>query len=243
MPPPYTLFVSGGVDSQAMLYAWMISGVPFTAIHVSYGRFNMHDFDEMYRFAERYSIKIQTLEFDILEFLENKLDDYAWTYQCSSPQLCTHMAFTECVTTGTKILSGNPPILNQPSMNNTIFGLQRYATIANVNMVPFFLMADPLSASIAAKTASELPNECQDVYVFKCQLYEALGIPVIPQKTKLTGFELLKDHYDMYAPRITSDMRMRHSGLKFARTFDHLFRNKYMVVLKNDHQTKFKMRK
>lgn len=226
-----------------MLYAWLLSGVPFTAVHVSYKGHNKHDFEEMEQFSKIHGVTVYTLEFDIIDFLENKLDTYAWKYQCSSPQLCTHMAFTEYVATGTKILSGNPPIPNHPSMNNTIFGLQRYATIAKINMVPFFLMSDPVSSSIAANVASQIQEDNISMYEFKCRLYQELDIPIIPQKTKLTGFELLKAHYENYPERITSEMRLKHSSLSSTGNFDHLFRNKYMIVLKNHYQTKFIMRK
>lgn len=243
MPAPYTLFVSGGVDSQAMLYAWKKSGVPFRAIHVSYQGFNAHDYMEMAIFAERHSIKIEQMSFDILDFLENRLDDYALTYKCSSPQICTHMAFTEMIKEGTKILSGNVPIPNQPSMNNTIFGLQRYATLSKANMVPFFLLSDKRSASIAANLAGELDPSITDLYEFKCLLYRELGIPVIPQESKLTGFEKLKEHYDGFPERVTSDMKRRHSSFMWTQVFDHLFRNKYMLILNNNYKTKFVVQK
>lgn len=238
-PPPYTLFVSGGVDSQALLYIWKRSGVPFTAVNVWYHGFNSHDFTEIAKFAQQLEIPIKQIAFNILDFLENRLDDYAMKYECSSPQLCTHMAFSELIEEGTKIFSGNIPLQNITSMNNTIFGLQRYATKTNANLIPFFLMMDEKSASIAAHTAINIPENGMDAYEFKCHLYNILGIPVIPQKSKLTGFELLKDYYDLFPERVTKSMRLRHSSIQFTRVFDHLFRNKYMVILNNHYLTKF----
>jgi hypothetical protein len=243
MPAPYTLFVSGGVDSQAMMYAWLISGVPFKVVNVSYKGLNDHDYIETLHFAGRHGIVIDRLVFDVLDFLETRLDEYAMPYQCSSPQICTHMAFTELVTEGTKILSGNLPIPDQPSMNNTIFGLQRYATMTNANMVPFFLMSDEESASIAANVAMSLPVGEMGHYEFKCLVYRELGIPIIPQDTKLTGFEKLKELYEKHHDRVTAAMRLRHSGLVSHGVFDQLFRNKYMIILKNAYQTKFVVQK
>jgi len=243
LPAPYTLFVSGGVDSQAMLYIWKKSGVPFTAINVSYNGFNNHDYSEMEQFTKTHGINVKQVDFDVLSFLENDLEKYAMTYKCSSPQICTHMAFTEKFGKGTNILSGNIPHPNLPAMNNTIFGLQRYATLANVDMVPFFLMADKRSAEIALRIANEQPESKLSPYEFKCYLYRLLGIPVISQKTKLTGFEQLKEHYDQYPERVTYKMKLRHSSLESARVFDQLFRNKYMIVLRNGYKTKFIVQK
>ncbi len=239
MPAPYTLFVSGGVDSQAMLFAWWLSGIPFKAVNIAYQGYNDHDYLETIQFASKYNIKVERIWIDIVDFLENRLESYALKYECSSPQLCTHMAFTELITEGTKILSGNLPIPDQPSMNNTIFGLQRFATMTHANMVPFFLMSDEIVASIAANFAINLEAEPMENYEFKCLVYTKLGIPVIPQCTKLTGFEQLKEYYAQFPERVTSDMRLRHSSLLSHSVFDHLFRNKYMIILKNAYQTKF----
>lgn len=242
-PSPYTLFVSGGVDSQVMLYLWFKSGAPFQAINISYNGFNTHDYMEMAEFAAQFNIPIEQRPFDILNFLENHLDDYAFKYKCSSPQLCTHMAFSEMVDRGTRIFSGNVPIPNHPSMNNTIFGLQRYAVMNGIDMIPFFLMSDHLSASIAATRASMIVNPPKDLYDFKCELYRVLGIPVIAQERKLTGFERLKVHYDQFPERVTPEMKIRHSGLAWNQVFDHLFRNKYMILLNNNYKAKFVVKK
>jgi hypothetical protein len=243
MPAPYTLFVSGGVDSQAMLFAWWLSGVPFKAVNIAYQGYNDHDYLETIQFASKYNIKVERIWIDIVDFLENRLDDYALKYECSSPQLCTHMAFTELITEGTKILSGNLPIPDQPSMNNTIFGLQRFATMTNASMVPFFLMDNEVVSSIAAHFAMNLDIGAMGHYEFKCLVYTELGIQVVPQCTKLTGFEQLKEYYSQFPERVTSDMRLRHSSLLTHSVFDHLFRNKYMIILKNAYQTKFAVQK
>ena len=238
-PSPFTLFVSGGIDSQAMLYVWKLSGVPFNAVHIRYDGFNDHDIDECKQFCEREQIELAYLDFDIVDFLENRLDYYATAYQCASPQLCTHMAFSELVKEGTKIFSGNIPYPGKLAIDNTIFGLQRYATISKSSIIPFFLMSDAsvAKASVLRLKANDdkLDPFTSATYLFKCDWYKVLGIPVIPQSNKLTGFERLKDYYDAFGDRVTPKMKLAHSSLPSKRVFDQLFRNKYLIKFKNHY--------
>jgi len=238
-PPPFTLFVSGGIDSQTMLYVWKRSGVPFNAVHVRYNGFNDHDIDECKQFCEREQIELSYLDFDILDFLENHLNHYATTYRCASPQLCTHMKFSELVKDGTKIFSGNLPYPGRLAIDNTIYGLQRYATLTKSSIIPFFLMSDETvaKASILQMSRNEeyIRKFDTDPYSFKCARYRTLGIPIIPQSNKLTGFERLKDYYDAYSDRVTVKMRLAQSSLPSKRVFDQLFRNKYLIAFKNHY--------
>jgi len=242
-PSPFTLFVSGGIDSQTMLYVWKLSGVPFNAVHVRYNGFNDHDIEECKLFCDRERIELSYLDFDILDFLENHLDHYATIYQCASPQLCTHMRFSELVSGGTKVFSGNIPYPGRLSIDNTIFGLQRYATITNSSIIPFFLMSDSAVAKSSViqmnRNDEGLSSLHHDPYLFKCARYEMLGIPIIPQSNKLTGFERLKDYYDAFGDRVTVKMKLAHSSLPSKRVFDQLFRNKYLIKFKNHYTPVF----
>jgi hypothetical protein len=238
-PAPYTLFVSGGVDSQAMVYAWHISGVEFSVCHVDYMGFNFHDVKEIYEFCARIKVEITTITFNLLRFLENDLSSYAMRYQCASPQICTHMAFSELVD-GTPVFSGNLPTFDVLSMDNTIFGLQRYATISGRPFVPFFLLGDEL-ASLASIANSKIPSQITSSYAVKCQHYENLGFPIIRQTEKMTGFEHVKSYYDVFPSRVTVHDKIKYSHLPSKRVFDQIFRNKYLVELQNHFTPYYKV--
>ena len=77
-PAPYTLFASGGIDSQSCICAWLQSGVDFEVVFVRYENdFNIHDFAELELMQKQYGFKIKILDFiirnGILEALENKI--------------------------------------------------------------------------------------------------------------------------------------------------------------------------
>jgi hypothetical protein len=221
-PPPYHLMVSGGVDSQSMLWLWMNSGVEFIPISIRYTLndgtiFNDHDLLQLDEFAVKHKLNIDYKNFNILKFLENDLWDYAEKYQCTSPQITTHMAMSEMVTTGTVIFSGN--FIAHAVYDYTILGLERYANMSNRNIIPFFLTHDPELAS--GLIQYEKPNNCIK-YASKVLTLQKAGIPVIPQNNKLTGFEKIKDFYDNC--HVTGAERIKYANKPSKRNFDIMFR-------------------
>jgi hypothetical protein len=235
-PAPYTLFVSGGIDSQAMLYSWKLSGIPFNAVNVNYLDFNAHDRKEIVEFCQQHDVPLQIVDFDVIDFLENRMEEYAMKYSCASPHLCTHMAFSELIQTGTKLFSGNLASRALP-LDNTIFGLQRYANLSGNSVVPFFLLQSEEVSKASIALADTAPPDAIR-YKFKCWQYQQAGIPIIPQADKLTGFENLKNHYDQYQDRVTNSMKLHFSTARSKRVFDQLFRNKYLAKLKNHYDAK-----
>ena len=236
-PAPYHLFVSGGIDSQAMLYAWKLSGVEFTAIRVDYCGMNDHDFEETEQFCRIHGITLRTVEFDVLKFLEEDFSHYAETYQCASPHICTHMAFSELIAEGTKVFSGNLVAYDRIPVDNTIFGLQRYATLAKANVIPFFLVGNERIAKASVIISQKLSRAEATAYENKCLQYQAAGIPIIKQTEKFTGFEKIKLHYDQFTDRVTPEMKMRHAQFPSKRVFDQLFRNPYLLSINNHYTT------
>jgi len=234
MPSPYTLFVSGGIDSQATLHVWKQSGVPFRAVNVNYDGFNVHDRKEILEFCESHSIPLDIISFDVIDFLENRLEAYAIKYQCASPQICTHMAFSEMVHEGTKIFSGNLAARTL-SIDNTVFGLYRYAQLSGNSMIPFFLMGSEVASKAAIALADTVTDDSGVNYNFKCEQYRKLGVPIIKQEEKLTGFEKVKIYYDRFPERVTSWMKVAFSSAKSKRVFDQLFRNPYLARFKNHY--------
>jgi hypothetical protein len=233
-PPPYYLMVSGGVDSQALLWCWINSGIDFTPVSVRYvgapeyrSVLNQHDLDELNTFSTNHKLSVKYIDFDIIEFLEKDLETFAVTYQCTSPQLCTHMRISELVSDGTVIFSGN--FMRDVFYTYTILGLKRYADITKRNIIPFFLLYDRELAGLRGN------NNYERGYKEKVRFYKDLGIPIVPQTNKLTGFEVLKDYYDTRTDLVvTTKEKLKYAKKDSKRKFDILFR--YRLGDKIDYQ-------
>ena len=237
-PPPYTLFASGGVDSQAMIWSWYLSGVDFNVVTVCYeNNFNRHDIKNLEEFCKTYSIPLNYLNFEVLAFLEN-MEEYVVKYKCISPHICTHMAFSNLVPEGTVLFSGNPLFLPKPPyyrrityLSNTVLGLHRFSQISRPTLIPFFLHHDYGLAPAFDRNnevAEGLPG-----YEYKCKIYQNHGFPVVAQQQKYTGFEIIKDWCDdNLSHRVTNEMKNKYKFFPSKRTFDILYRYRWTDVVK-----------
>lgn len=226
-PGPYYLMLSGGVDSQTMLWCWQNSGVPFIPTSMKYVAhdnktvLNAHDLTQLSEYATQFDLNITYRYFRIQHFLENELENYAKKYICTSPQLTAHMAMSEQIKDGTVIFSGN--FINHGLYNYTVLGLERYSILSNRSIIPFFLMHDPELATITAQFEEAYMQKPKlGAYLKKVYLLTELGVPIIPQPQKQTGFETLKDIYDDYP--ITFLERIKYSKKDSKRKFDIFFR-------------------
>jgi len=245
-PAPYTLYLSGGVDSQAMLYAWHKSGVPNKTFSGVYNQtLNEHDLCTLREFSSQHNITINYHDVDLISFLENEHEQYANEYYCGSPQITMFMKMADLTTEGTVIFAGQYIMkekyhghLGVPDRNN--FSLYHYGVKSNKNIVPFFFLE---TRELAYAFDVMLP-EIQEFhtpgsYGEKVKAFQYFGFPVIGQidkltgytevKTKLNGFEKLKILYDTNPPRQpTFEEKMsRIPSQKSNRNFDLLYRNKY----------------
>ncbi len=199
-PKPYTLICSGGVDSQAMILAWLRSGVEFTVVTGRYnGGMNDHDLENLWLLQKREGFEVQVLDLDILAFHENELLTWAERYQCTSPHILTHMYICSQIPKGTVISSGNYVTKHGILGSNTYmtFGLHRYASLSGQSVVPHFWMHDQdlMPAFEVARRNLNL-SDVRDDYQFKCELFHLSGYDVIPQIKKYNGFEKIKEYYD-----------------------------------------------
>lgn len=234
-PPPYTLFVSGGIDSQAMLYLWNKSNVPYTALSVRYNKnLNSHDLDTLHLFSRCHNIQINYLDFDITNFLETEYFQYIENFRCGSPHICSYMKFTDFVKKGTSIFSGN--FLGRNTNNfftQNVFGLYRYAVTTKKSIVPFFL-----------SETKNMAYALEEQYKTKEENYIYNGIPIIKQEKNFTGFEKIKELYDSDT-RITMSRKeivfSRPKNQKSERKFDIIFRNKFELKFEKDkYEVRFK---
>lgn len=157
-PKPYTLYLSGGIDSQAMLYAWHLSNVSFNTYSAIYNdNINFYDLEHLKQFASNLNLSINFVNFDLYSFLENEHDFYARTYYTGSPHYTTFLKMLENQKEGTAIMSGNSyrpstyyydqkngtnykSLRYSPGFEKNNLSLLHYANIKNKNFVPFFFM-------------------------------------------------------------------------------------------------------
>lgn len=222
-PPPYEIFASGGVDSQAVIYAWIASGKAFNVnCCVFNDQLNHHDYTTLIRLSEILNFDIVFHELDVLKFLSDEYPDYAETYKCGSPHVCAHMKMSEFVNNGTVIFSGDPGFGGQPyTPDANRMGLYRYAQQTGRDFVPFFFLETPEIAW--GMGGINHANES------KANKYQNRNFIVIEPESKFTGFEKVKDLYDSkYSHLVTDyDRNTRLSWQSSNRTFDLLLRNKY----------------
>lgn len=227
--PPYYIMVSGGVDSQATLYAWHLFGKDFIPTSVIYDKeicFNKHDLVELETFSKHHNIEINYINFDLLSFYENDYDRVAHEFECSSPQITAHIQMTRNLP-GTVIFSGT--WLSKPKFlyNKVQHALTQYSQ--QRPCIPFFLLSHPdlayTGVTLNLKGKKGLPK---DVYASKVDGYHQAGFPVIAQEQKYTGFEKVKDYYDKHLWHLaTPKMRIKYNSKPSKRTFDIVLRHPY----------------
>lgn len=242
-PKPFTLFCSGGVDSQAMAYAWKLSGVKHEIKLFEYTDcnnivYNDHDLQTFYTFAKKHQIVFNTVKFNYFNFLDNELLEYAKKYDCASPQINAYIKMSELVGVGTVIFSGNywNNFYNQLPFNYDVLGLYRFSkTLINFKVVPFFFLHDATLACGFSPT----PYKSNDSYTRKYTIYQFNGFPVIPQEQKYSGFEKIKDYFDDKKHLITYKDKLRFLNKSSQRIFDIKYR--YMVREQIGKEPEFKI--
>jgi hypothetical protein len=251
-PAPYTLYLSGGVDSQAMLYAWAKSGIPFNTFSGVYNfESNLYDLESGSIFAKMLGIKISYYNFDLINFLETEHRDFALKYKTGSPQFTTFIKMASLTTEGTVIFSGecappryfknpkSPPVV-VPGAND--MGLYYYGIIENKPIIPWFFIETETIAYSWEFTLSHSNKEDDTVeknykvndYKEKVKIYHQNGYPVVPQDKKQNGFEKIKEYYDNNSPTQPTIKDKFAAGYYHSnRNFDLLYRNKYEDKIKS----------
>lgn len=236
-PPPYNLLASGGMDSQAMIYAWKKSNHPFNVYTFRYNEtYNLHDIETLPLFCEQENIDYSIIDFDYFKFLEEEYDAIANRYECSSPQIAMHIKMASFFDEGTCIYSGNFLSRNGAQLTYAILAVQRYSeTPEGKNVIPYFFLHTPelaYSFNYAYDTNKYAKPDSSDLEQFgamaKCGAYRAFGFPVIPQKGKFTGFEKFKEHYDSHDYVLKDPKtKLKWQYKASRRPFDWLFRYPY----------------
>lgn len=209
-PKPYHVMVSGGVDSQAMLYTWKLFGKDYIPTTINYKGHNEHDLLELYEFSKKYQIDLEQHEFDVLDFYKTEYENYVYEYQLPSPQLTVFLAMTKHLQ-GTVIFTGN--FLGKPCISkNTQIGLTLECN--KRPFIPFFFWSSPdLAYSQLFYYKRNPVRDSQYLYSYdnKVKTYQNMGFPIIPQKQKYTGFEKFKDIYrDTHKHLLTKEFKLKN---------------------------------
>lgn len=244
-PPPYNLFLSGGIDSQAMLYAWLKSKEKFNIISFTYNKnYNSHDLFTLNIVAKKFNVKVNYYDIDYFYFLNNELYDYSKNYVCNSPQITFYIKLSESINEGTNIFSGHPLNLTnaQPSLDYTILGLYRYKLKTKKSIIPFFFCSDAKLAYSFHKTY--IQNTIPFIsryniknYDVKSLHYLQSGFDIIPTN-KYSGFEKYKKFYDSQNDLIHPSERLKYHKFISKRNFDIIFR--YRLFELNNYSTTIK---
>jgi hypothetical protein len=243
-PAPYYLCVSGGMDSQAMLYAWIRSGVPFTPVSFTYNEdYNARDLYPLKLFAAKYNLEVQYINIDYFHFLNFEMIDFCKKYICNSPQITAHLKFHEYFQDGTVVHSGSP-MTNVVFFNNTHLALYRYKLRSRANLIPYFLIETPELAAafkdmflyVTESRKAKTDYSLEDDYSIKATIYKKSGFDVIPS-LKLTGFERYKDYYDQFPDIVSRQDRIKYGKYPSRRVFDLKFRYPLFEINKYNERT------
>jgi hypothetical protein len=225
---PLHLCVSGGLDSQAMLHAFVECGVPFqVAILKLHGGFNDPDFGGAMDLCDYYGLQPKIVDIDPIDFFESdqcrKIAERALT---NSPLFSMHAHFAEKID-GVSIFAGEPwyhALSAERYLGFYIPDYKEYGTeiymqhLGGLCLSHFFetsmAFLDQCLQHPAWKSRDVLEEDLLATYRAKYFAYRKAGFPMIVPAVfnKLHGFEKLYFYY-----------QKKHSSRNFYH-FNELFR-------------------
>lgn len=227
---PY-VSLSGGVDSQAVCLLMKKAGRKFKIGIMEYENgFNDMDVEAAINFCNKHKFEYTLFKFDVIQFLTRDLSQYVERYECPSPQFCVHFKFYEMLIEqgATSILAGgNAPYFYQDHITYPTTRSQNAWTIfAKKNDFKLYGNVLGWSADIAIPLIVSSPNvlDYHDVeagrYASKVKGMHNLGLYVMPQNVKYTGFEKIKKFFsDQTGDELFFDKSFRY--LNFSKYPDY----------------------
>lgn len=227
------LCLSGGIDSQAMVQSWHEAGLKFDTIIVVFNdSLNVQDSDHAKMFCEKNNYPYKEVPFDVIQFLNRDNYEYAKKYNCWSPHFIVHFRIVEMLRdmgyTGV-CNGGDAPYSYKGSWGESFTQLPfHFLKVQNIVGIPFqgsFLSYYPQLAWTIGLLTETFTEDFDPIirdwnveqyvkkerYFQKVKAYQRVGFNVIPQETKITGFELVKKYFE----NLTGD------GWMFERKFRH----------------------
>ena len=155
--------LSGGIDSQTLLYIWNEQQIPFTAVTFDFGNgFNSQELSDAQRFAEYLNIPLKIIKLDVMRFLLRDLKDFSKKYNIFSPQFAVHAYFLDTIRnlgyTGA-LFGGNGLLLTDTSLDFRVtdaqlLDIEKYSSTTKFPVIHSFLSFDKnLCISLAMLTS------------------------------------------------------------------------------------------
>lgn len=196
------LFVSGGVDSQVMLRAFKGLGIPLHVVTFQFNSdLNSEDVELASRLCRELSISLDIIPFDVLDFFRLGHFQNNYKYRCWIPEIATHIEMIKRAE-GYPVFAGNPPSPFMAETGEVQFSLPSRLHFATdffldqqkrLGIGNFFLYTRDLVTCFVAQSRKFVEgrplHSPDDLYDFKCSLYESLGFAISRQQRKTTGFE------------------------------------------------------
>lgn len=217
------LCLSGGIDSQAMVQCWFEAKLDFDVVILTFKNdLNIQDSKHAKEYCQTNNIRYIEIELDIVSFLTRENMEVGERYKSCSPHFNTHYKLVEILRERgyTGVCCGGATPYNHLGQYGTNFDQNPYhfLKIQNELGIPMqgsFLSFYPqLAWAIAFLTdrfeenviINDRPNSMRNWdheqqmnhvrYLQKIKGYHRAGLNVIPQKTKYTGFELVKKYFE-----------------------------------------------
>ena len=221
-PPPYYLCCTAGVDSQAMIHAWLVANNFDTGgmkvVSFIYNEdCNQYDMEGLQEICNRHDIKRQCINFDLMSFINSgSCLEYQKKYYTQSPQMAAHIKMFQMLPAGTVLMSGELTEIGRcTSMIANHFSVYKYARENNLKnqnkkFIPFFFEHDNI---IGTAHWENIKRKRQYInllnlsnidrlrdYKIKCAKYIDAGYPVIAQtkgpEGRCSGFYKFKELYE-----------------------------------------------
>lgn len=212
------LCLSGGIDSQAMIGLWD-KDVQYTAVIFQFeNNLNEEEVEDAVNFAQSRDIPFKVIKSNVLRFLTHDLIDFGKTHNMSSPQFATYahyicklkdLGYTGAALGGNSFVIYNNWVLFASSKAQ-LTDIENFSLKSKIPCIQSFLgFYKELCIKVALSCGTIRENTSDDRYVNKIDNYIRLGLDIVPQLTKRTGFEQLKKYYnnDKYEGAFEIDFR------------------------------------
>jgi hypothetical protein len=195
--------LSGGVDSQAVCLLLRAANIDFKIAIMQYENdLNDMDVSSAVSFCETKGFNYEIIKFNVIPFLTQELSVYVALYECPSPQFAVHFKFYEMLMTrgASSILAGGsaPYWLKDRLVYPITISQNAWTVFARKNDFNLYGNVLGWSPDIAIPLIKNSPNvngygeTLTGRYASKIAGMLAVGLDVIAQPNKYTGFEKIK---------------------------------------------------
>lgn len=214
------LCLSGGIDSQVMVDCFIRADAIFDVVIMRFPEnLNLHDIKTAIEFCDSRQLKYKFIDVDVISFLNRELLTFAGKYDVSSPQFATHFkmfeilqqqGYSSAVCGGNTLVNSSngwtcPTTKEQNDwrdysirskfyvMGDFLSYFWKFSLLLSCNLEKSFI-ADTKNLGVLS-SLNNYDDMLLEKYKIKTAGYRSAGFDIIPQETKLTGFERVKEEY------------------------------------------------